>query len=357
MSRRFTQWFALAAMAIVVFFGARWIARSMEGTRSFNVPSATKPLSRSRIHPPAHRSDPFEVSLKQHVPLGAPTAQKSVANPLPLGPFGANIDELTRLANAGDAAAAEALAEGYRKCRWFKPPKSAAALAKQAEKQTAFSLEFQGQIVDQLVDFAKKHGVDIARPADPPTDKAYAEVLKRDQQQVDECTGVPAVSYPAYGFVPDPAYDGATRAVELGDHEAGLGYWQQVLAHARLDRLDALGHERALALAALARDRDAGDPRALLAIGNTLLKGFAAEPDPFYAYAYFSAASHMMQVPLSQLPWMNGNFMETIWYGTNTTTYIDSLLRDAGASLDAQQKAQASRIGDELYRSCCEARG
>jgi hypothetical protein len=289
--------------------------------------------------------DPFVRAARRSAPSGV-RSPTSDSLPLPLGPFGMNVAELERRANAGDARAAKALADGYEDCRGFRPPDDAAQVAEQAEEATARSLELFEQVRGQLNVTARDHGIEEI--PEPSVDAAYADVLAKRWNRIDRCAGVdPQAAEDWYAWY--------TRAVELGDADASLDYWREVLLHASLQRLERVPQERDLAVSAVGRVLARGDPRALIAIGEMLHAGFFAQPDAFHAYAYVSAATHASSGFLARPSNRPGLF--GMHAGESTSDLLSRMLARYGAALDSRQRAEAARVGALLYARCCAGKG
>jgi TPR repeat protein len=340
-------WFvALAIAATSAYLVARDFARSsVEEVAGVSAVADSKPPADA----PAsvrHDVDPFVRAVRRAVTREVPSSS-SIADPvpLPLGPFGVNVAELERRANAGDSRAAKALADGYEDCRGFRPPDSAAEVARRAEETTASSLDLFEQIRGQLNVIARDN--DLEEIPAPSVGATYANVLAKRWSRIERCTGVdPKAAEDGYAWY--------TRAVELGDDDASLDYWRKVLLHANMQRLEHVPRERDLAVSAAARVLAKGDPRALVAIGEMLHQGFFTAPDAFHAYAYVSAATQASAGFLaspSNRPGMFG-----IHAGESMSGLLSRMLARYAAALDPQQRAEAERVGAELYARCCDGK-
>jgi hypothetical protein len=264
---------------------------------------------------------------------------------LPDGPFGATIDALKRRAEVGDASAALALANGYRDCEYYQPPKDDAELNARAEEQTAGSLSAYDQIVDQVKERAAQNGVDPPKIPKVETMDVYDKTLKAEREHRDRCSGVPPADARQWR-------DWYGRAAALGDVKAQVGYWNFAFQHASVEPLDEVRREKADAATYLDRALAAGDPRALGAIGQVFLSGYYDDPDPFMAHAYFFAASLAPNAPIETVPW-TGTGLLRLWSGSDTATYYGRSLAATAKDLDPAAVAESERIGAALYANCC----
>jgi hypothetical protein len=268
---------------------------------------------------------------------------------LPPGPFGATIDELKRRADAGDARAAGALADGYRRCEYFQPPQDQADLEKRAEDRVVFQLDLADQLIGQVKDAAAKQGVELGEIPEVDSVSAYEQQLTAETDLAAACRGVDAIQAADwlswYG-----------RAAELGDTEAELGYWGSALSRVWLGLLDELPHRKAVAAAALQSSLSRGDWRALAAIGAITEGGYYVEPDPFFAHAYYFAALQGPNDDIAQLPWLDGGGLMRLFSGNDIHSYLAQRMRTTAAALTSAQVAEAERIGAVLYARCCTGR-
>jgi hypothetical protein len=265
--------------------------------------------------------------------------------PLPEGPFGASVAELKRRAADGDAAAALALAKGFRDCQFYVPPKDRADLRQRVEDHTAHSLDFG----DQLVNFAKQHakeaGIDPDTVKNVDTMTAYRAQLDAETELGAKCAGVDIAEARKWS-------DWYAQAAKLGYPEAELGYWRVVVDDAEIVPLETLREHKADAVAGLQQELARGDARALAAIAEILMAGWFVEPDPYAAHAYYFAASQMPNADMTSLPWFRGGF-SLLFTGRDTQTYFALSLRRTAASLDEQQIAASEALGAEIYARCC----
>ncbi|MEP7096994.1 MAG: hypothetical protein ABI748_04965 [Dokdonella sp.] len=269
-----------------------------------------------------------------------------LASSLPLGPFGATIDELKRRAEAGDPRAAKALAEGYRRCEFFTPPAGQQDLEKRAEDKTVNSLNFVDQIVDQVKESATRKGIKL--PAMPKIDSlsVYQQQLKTEVDLAEACRGVERADASTWRTW-------YARAAELGEPDAELDYWQVALANASMASLDEIPRQKDIAASALQRSLSHGDPRALAAIGAVLEYGYFADPDPFLAHAYYFAASQAPNNDIASFPWASGGVFMRLATGSDTHTYLARRLRATALPLKPAQVLESEHIGAQLFASCC----
>jgi len=269
---------------------------------------------------------------------------------LPSGPFGRNISDLRRLADAGNADAAYALAKGYRDCQFFVPPKDDSEVAQRAEDSTVMQLNVVDQIVDQVKNTAEKQGKNIGKIPEVAIQPVYQGNLRAGQDQVRQCTGVDT----------DDARDWMVwqkRATELGNPEAELTYWILMVQSADMLSVEELVQDKQLASAALQDAVSRGDSRALIAIGEVLQNGWFAEADPYLAYAYFYAASQAPYASIHTLPWMGQSIFAVLANPDNTQTYLQQHLDRAGSSLTPAQQLAAQQLGLALFEQCCKWNG
>ncbi|HEX5124707.1 MAG TPA: hypothetical protein VFV97_15805 [Rhodanobacteraceae bacterium] len=265
--------------------------------------------------------------------------------PLPDGPFGATIDELKRRAEAGDASAAFALADGYRDCAYYQPPKDDAELNSRVEEKTAGSLSVYDQVVDQVNERAAQNGVDPPKIPKVDTMEVYDEAMTAERAHRDRCRGVAAADARRWR-------EWYGRAAALGDVEAQVGYWNFAFQSTSIDSLDEVRKEKADAADYLDRALAAGDARALGAIGQVFQSGYYDEPDPFMAHAYFFAASLAPNAPIETIPW-TGTGLLRLTSGNDTATYYGRWLATTASTLDPAAIAESERLGAALYASCC----
>lgn len=335
----------LAIAASSAYLVARDLAQSAADADAIVEPAAEPNETTDASANAEHGADPFVRAARRSTPRDVPAVPPPTADPLPLplGPFGSNVAELERRANAGDARAAKALADGYKDCRGFQPLADAADVAEQAEEATARSLDLLEQIRGQLNVIAREHDVDEI--PEPSVDAAYSNILARRWSRIERCTGVdPQAAENWYAWY--------TRAVELGDVEASLEYWREVLKNANLQRVAEVPRERNLAVSAAARVLAKGDPRALVAIGEMLDAGFFTQPDAFHAYAYVFAATQASPGYLASPT--NRPSLFGLRAGETMGDLLPRMLTRFGATLDPQQRAEAERVGAELYARCCD---
>lgn len=286
------------------------------------------------------------VPVKRSPQTEAIEAQRKAA--LPPEPFGAHVAELEALADAGNADAAQALADGLEYCRFFVPASDEAGLAKQAEDRTVFQLG----IADQLIDRARKAAEQQRKRVDipeVPSLPVYQSNLAALKEQAQRCAGVDART------AQDRLPQWRQRAAELGNRTAELSYWKRVLERADVDSYSDLMQAKQTAALALQRAYASGDARALAAIGVTYAEGLFADPDPYRAYAYFYAASQMPDADIQTLPWMGkGLFGEAM--GRRTHEYFSWQFAQLGAALSDEQRQSAQVWGRDLYAQCCGAK-
>ena len=277
----------------------------------------------------------------------ADAGHRIAATPLPTGPFGASVAQLEQLAQAGNAAAAAALAQGFRDCQFFRPATSEQEATAQVEDAAARELAFTDQLADEVQRIAAQQGKQV----DIPRDSARAALQRQLQAQHEQsvrCTGVDPDAARNWPFW-------AQRAAQLGDLDAELSFWQLMIQHADVSTPDELVAQKRIALDALQDALHRGDPRALAAIGKTLALGLFAEPDPYAAYAYLSAAAQAPTADSSTLPWLNA--WHNLFVGGNTHNYLERELRDLEASLSTSQRIDAREAGLLLYQRCCSRMG
>ncbi|MEP7043031.1 MAG: hypothetical protein ABI843_08200 [Dokdonella sp.] len=273
----------------------------------------------------------------------ARSASASQTQPeLPVGPFGAHIGELKRRVEAGDATAAKALAEGYRRCEFFQAPRDQAEIEKRAEDTTVFQLG----ALDQVKRQAAEQGIDVGKLADIAPLPVYRAHLQSETDKAENCRGVDTTDARAW-------VDWQARAAELGDADAQLGYWQAVFNRADVYPLDELRRRKEAAAAYLQQAFARGDWRALVAIGEVLEMGYFAEPDPYSAHAYYFAAAQAPSSDISVLPWISGMPFEGLEIGRDTRALLQQSLQRTAALLDAGQIALAEQSGVALFAGCC----
>jgi hypothetical protein len=208
-------------------------------------------------------------------------------------------------------------------------------------------LNFVDQIVDQAKSIAEKQSQHIDNPPQIPVTSVYQGNLSAGQEQIRQCTGVDtkvAKNWLAW----------QQRAAALGNPEAELTYWQLVLQRADALDLQGIVQDKQIAITALQNSLSRGDSRALAAIGEVLEDGMFAEPDPYLAYAHFYAASQAPYADMNSLPWIGGNFMSMLMWGSNTQRYLQQHLDSNGSSLNAAQQLAAQQLGADLFRQCCQ---
>jgi len=281
---------------------------------------------------------------------GAKAGRNQQQATLPDGPFGRNVKDLEQLADAGNADAAFALAEGFRECEFFVPPKSDAEMAQSAEDKTLFQLNIVDQVVDQARSAAEKRGEHIDKIPEVPVTSVYQENLRATQERTRECSGVDtkaARNWPEW----------QKRAAEGGNLEAELTYWHLLLQRGDMLSPAEIVQDKQVAAMALQDALTRGDSRALIAIAEVLEKGMFTEPDPYLAYAYFYAASQAPYADINALPWIGGNFFAMLNAGGNTQLYLRRHMDSTGASLSSPQKSAAQQLGTNLFAQCCQRTG
>jgi hypothetical protein len=270
----------------------------------------------------------------------ASTTQVAGTSPLPGGPFGRNVDALKQRAAAGDVAAARALVDGFRRCRFYQPPSDGDSIARRAENDAVNGLSLGDQIVDQL----KEKGVDTAAIPQPATMDVYNDALKRETALDADCRDVD------HGEA-EHWLDWYARAAALGDRDARIGYVTEILHAAEVESYATLRQQKADAAVFLQQAFEDGDPRALDAIAFAFRNGLYGEPDPFLAYAYDYAASLAPDADSSTLPWATG--LARLAVGSSTQRYYTSMLRVSVTPLDPDRIEDAKALGQALYAQCC----
>jgi hypothetical protein len=336
------RWAAAAALFVVLATLA-WSFGRNAGQWSTESRPAT-----AQTQAPTTRSDVRD-SWQRIVDRGAGSSRSTVsrARPgiLPAGPFGANVDELKRRAGEGDAGAAKALAEGYRRCESYVPPRDHANLEKRVEDGTVAQLNLIDQLVDQANEKARQRG-EAKRIAEQASTPAYQAEMKAEQEMAEACDGVDTGDAKKW-------VDWYARAAELGDISAELGYWWVAFSQADIVPLDELQREKIAAANYVQDALSRGDWRALAAIGSILQVGYYGDPDPFLAHAYAFAASQAAVADITILPWMSGALRMRIAAGNDTQIYLQRMLQRTAMTLDPQQIAQSEQMGAALYASCC----
>jgi hypothetical protein len=269
---------------------------------------------------------------------------------LPTGLFGSNISALRKLADAGNADAAYALAKGYRDCEFFVPPKDDSEVAQRAEDSTVMQLNVFDQIVDQVKSAAEKQGKSIGKVPEVAVQPVYQGNLRAGQEQVRQCTGVDTA-------IARDWMEWQRRAAELGNLEAELTYWILMVQNADVRSVEDLVQDKQVASAALQDALSRGDPRALIAIGEVLQNGWFAEADPYLAYAYFYGASQAPYANINTLPWIGQSIFAVLANGNNTQTYLQQHLDRVSASLTPAQQLAAQQLGLSLFQQCCKGSG
>ncbi|QBB72219.1 hypothetical protein ELE36_18635 [Pseudolysobacter antarcticus] len=344
------KWTGVAvATLIMLMAGYEWGKLRVQPAMVSVAPDAAHVKFDATIAPLEAR-DGWQKIVAQHssqVQRGmAPGASAATRTELPSGPFGRNVASLEQLADAGNADAAYALAQDFRACQYFVPPKNAAEVERGAEERTVAQFEATDQLIDQLKITAKKQRGDLGDIPEIPVKPVYQENLDAAQQQISRCTGVDSRDAKNWK-------DWQTRATELGNRDAQLGYWLVMLQDADVTRPADLVRQKQLAITALQSALSAGDPRALAAIGEVLDDGLFAEPNEFLAYAYFHAASQVPYAAIGTLPWVGNHFMTTLNYGSTTEGYFQQHLSHTGAGLSPIQQLAAQQLGIELFAQCC----
>jgi hypothetical protein len=265
--------------------------------------------------------------------------------PLPLGPFGANIDELKRRADGGDAAAALALAKGYQRCQFYQPANDRAALEKRVEDSTVNQLNLIDQLEDWAKQRAKQSGVDPGKFPKVEAKPVYDAQLQAETELGESCGGVDLAEARKWAgwFV---------RAAELGDAEARIDYWDVAFKAASTIPIGDVQRQKVAAVEYLDSELQRGDWRALAAIGTIFEVGYLTEPDPFFAHAYYFAAAQAPVADISALPWI-GKGLTRLFTSNDTQTYLARSMALTAQQLDPQQIAESERIGAALYGQCC----
>jgi hypothetical protein len=271
----------------------------------------------------------------------APAQHAKSDSPLPQGPFGLNVAALTQRADAGDAAAARALSDGFQRCRFYQPPSHDDEIAHRAENDAVNALSLTDQITDQL----KEKGADTSAIPQPATMDVYRDALKHESALDADCRGVDHADAMRW-------LDWYARAAALGDRDARVGYITEILQHAELESYATLSQRKADAAVYLQQAFEDGDPRALDAIAYTFRNGLYGEPDPFLAYAYDYAASLAPDADTSTLPGA-GSGLVRLAIGSSTQRYYTSKLRSSVTPLDPDRIAAAEALGRSLYAQCC----
>jgi hypothetical protein len=335
---------ALRALIVAVLAGACWKVAYDRAREP--APGPQPPVQIAKKLDNGFVQDAWQDIARSTASVAPKTAQSHpIRASLPTGPFAANVAELKRRAGDGDAAAALALAKGFRDCQFYVPPKNQADLQQRVEDRTVSSLNFN----DQLVDFAKQHakaaGIDPNKVQNVDAMTAYHAELNAETETSAKCTGVDIAEARKWS-------DWYARAAALGDPEAELGYWHVVVHDAEVVSLETLKEHKAEAATDLQQALARGDARALAAIGEILMAGWYAEPDAYTAHAYYFAASQMPNADIASLPWFGGG-LTLLFTGRDTQTYFSLSLRRTAATLDAQQIATSEALGAEIYARCC----
>lgn len=329
----------LRVIVMVAVLAAAWASGHWLGGRK--TPTMAGSIVSDRVEPA--RVDAWtSIAHRGGARVRAPAATASTPAPLPAGPFGGNVAALHRRAEAGDAAAAMALANGYRRCRSFTPSQNRHELEKRAEDKTVMQLGFY----DQLVRKAKEKGVDPAKIPDADAMQAYHGVLKAEVDLDAECRDVDARA----------SQDWRTwlaKAAELGDVDARLEYWSEMASQATITPLDVLVRDKQAAARYLQDALAGGDWRALAAIASVLEQGLYAEPDLFDAHAYYYAAAQGPTGHLDELPWLRGHGFAIAGFGNDTRLWLDARLRSTAQVLSQDQIRDAEQQGIGLYQRCC----
>jgi len=330
----------LRVIVVVAVVAAAWAAGHWLGGRK--TPLIPDSVVVDRVEPT--RADAWASIDAHHGGAHAktPAATGSSAAPLPAGPFGKNVAELRRRVDAGDAAAAMTLANGYRRCRFFTPSQNPRELEKRAEDKTVMQLGFY----DQLVRKAKEKGVDTAKIPDVDAMQAYRGVLQAEVDLDTECRDADAGASKDWRAW-------LAKAAELGDVEARLEYWSEMVSQAKITPPDVLVRDKHDAANYLRDVLASGDWRALAATASVLEQGLYAEPDPFAAHAYYFAAAKAPTGHLDELPWLRGNGFLAGTFGNDTRMWLDARLRATAQSLTQDQRREAEQRGFDLYRRCC----
>ena len=285
------------------------------GSTSATASSADVAASASKDSADATPPDAAAVPQDATRPAVAPTFDA----PLPQGPIGETYAELVRRANAGDGAAAMALARTLALCIDYTP-------------------EQRSKVEDSLVEFAAHShdlpGDDEAASSDRFVDLAMGVLDRRDA----ECPGIDDLG------IADRAAERdrwLALGLDLGHPAALVQEANDMLKKRYPRRTDIINHAEELralrpqAMAMLQRAAAQGEPIALLRTATAHHSGDLAERDPVAAYAYVLA--YRAGPPASEVPQL----------------VSDDIARRLSADLTAEQIQAAEARAAQIRARCC----
>lgn len=285
--------------------------------------------------------------------LGASAAEQTArpANPAPgltLSPDVPLLDQLEALeqaANAGDADAAAALAEGWNGCQMWQPiPEQ--AIAERVERQVAANYEFAESLLGAVADDEERAaGVEELARHDPA--QVAQEMEQALRQQGEFCSGIDAVADMLQRQREGQRW--RRRAAELGDVPSRRAVVTTAfrVQGGRVRDIAALEHVRMkpLVLELLAQGLAQGDPYMLGEMALFTGEGYFAPPDPLQGYAYSRA--YLSLVDAARAEHWHGAVHGLRGYGQ--VVALDARLAE---QLDAANRRRAEAMAGQLA-DCC----